>query len=130
MAFDFTLTDTIPATPQQIYDAWLDTDGHTKMTGGCAHATPDPGGSFDAWDGYISGINLELEPGRRILQSWRTTQFEDEDEDSVIEVLLEPVDGGTKLTLHHRNVPEGHTGYEDGGWQEHYFDPMKRHFGG
>jgi hypothetical protein len=21
------------------------------------------------------------------------------------------------------------TGYQDGGWQEHYFEPMKRYFG-
>ena len=130
MTFAFTLTEVIPATPQEIYDAWLDTGGHTKMTGSEAHASADVGGPFDAWGGYISGTNLELEPGRRIVQSWRTTAFEDKGEDSVIEVLLEPADGGTKVTLHHRNVPDGHTGYEDGGWREHYFEPMKRHFGG
>ena len=33
MAFAFTLTDIIPATPGQIYDAWLDSRGHTAMTG-------------------------------------------------------------------------------------------------
>src|ERR1700722_3078229 len=29
MAFAFTLTDIIPATPGQIYDAWLHSRGHT-----------------------------------------------------------------------------------------------------
>jgi uncharacterized protein YndB with AHSA1/START domain len=128
MPFAFSLSDTIPAAPAQIYDAWLDSESHTAMTGGGATASPVVGGSFTAWDGYISGQNLALEPGRRIVQSWRTTRFTPEDADSEIEVLLEPVAGGTLLTLRHTNVPDGHTGYQDGGWQQHYFEPMKQYF--
>ena len=33
MTYAFTLTDVIPASPQAIYDAWLDSRGHTAMTG-------------------------------------------------------------------------------------------------
>jgi activator of HSP90 ATPase len=130
MAFSFTLTDTIPATPRQIYDAWLDSRGHTAMTGSAAEASATEGGSFTAWGGYISGRNLTLEPGRRIVQSWRTTRFTADDPDSRIEVLLEATAEGCKVRLHHSNVPDGHTGYQNGGWQEHYFEPMKRYFGG
>jgi activator of HSP90 ATPase len=129
MAFSFTLTDVIPATPREIYDAWLDSKGHTAMTGSAAEAAATKGGSFTAWGGYISGRNLKLEPGKRIVQSWRTTRFTKNDPDSQIEVLLEATGEGTRLTLHHTNVPDGHTGYQNGGWQEHYFEPMKRHFG-
>jgi len=68
---------------------------------------------------------VALDPGRRIVQTWRTSEFADSDPDSEIEVLLDPVEGGTKLTLHHRNVPDGQFGYERGGWQENYFDPMR-----
>jgi len=49
-------------------------------------------------------------------------------EDSEIEVLLEPVARGTKVTVNHTNVPDGHTSYRDGGWQKSYFEPMKRYF--
>ena len=128
MPFSFTLTDIIPATPQQIYDAWLDSRGHTKMTGSAARAKPVEGATFSAWGGYIKGKNLNLEPGRRIVQSWRTTKFAKQDRDSQIEVLLELVPEGTRITLHHTNVPDGHAGYQDGGWQQHYFEPMKQYF--
>jgi uncharacterized protein YndB with AHSA1/START domain len=128
MPFSFTLTDIIPATPQQIYDAWLDSRGHTQMTGSAARAKPVEGATFSAWGGYIKGKNLTLEPGRRIVQSWRTTKFVKQDPDSQIEVLLEAVPEGTRLTLHHTNVPDGHAGYQDGGWQQHYFEPMKQYF--
>jgi len=81
-----------------------------------------------AWDGYITGRNLELVPGERIVQSWRTTQFTDEHEDSVITMTLEDVEDGTLVTLVHSNVPDGQTSYEQGGWQEYYFEPMKEYF--
>ena len=128
MPLSFTLTDIVPATPQQIYDAWLNSRGHTKMTGSAARAKPVEGATFSAWGGYIKGKNLTLEPGRRIVQSWRTTKFAKQDQDSQIEVLLEAIPEGTRITLHHTNVPDGHAGYQDGGWQQHYFDPMKQYF--
>jgi activator of HSP90 ATPase len=131
MAFEFTVSDVIPASPRQIYDAWLSSEGHERITGGqAARITAQEGADFTAWDGYITGRNLRLEPDRLIVQSWRTTQFTQTDPDSQIEILLEAVAGGTRITLHHTNVPDGHLGYRDGGWQEHYFETMKEHFGG
>ena len=129
MPFEFTLSDVIPASPRAVYDAWLSSESHTAMTGGQpARLSDEAGAEFSAWNGYITGRNLRLEPGRRIVQSWRTTKFSKDDADSEIDVLLEPVEGGTRLTLSHRNVPDGHTSYRDGGWQRSYFEPMKAYF--
>jgi uncharacterized protein YndB with AHSA1/START domain len=128
MSYEFALTEIIPATPQAIYDAWLDSDGHTAMTGGKAEISAKPDAGYTAWDGYISGKNLELMPGRRIVQSWRTTQFPEGHGDSKITVTLTPAEGGTLLKLVHSDVPDGQTSYEKGGWQTHYFEPMKKYF--
>ena len=131
MSIEFTLTAIIPASPQEIYDAWLDAEEHEAMTGGQpAETSAEPGGGFTAWNGYITGQNLELDPGKRIVQSWRTTKFTEDDPDSQIELLLEPVAGGTRVTLRHSNVPDGHTSYRDGGWQRSYFEPMILYFSG
>ena len=128
MAFEFTVSDVIPASPQEIYDAWLSSRGHAQITGGQpAIVSAIEGAAFSAWDGYISGRNIKLEPGRRIVQSWRTTEFADADPDSQIEILLEPSKRGTTVTLHHTNIPDGQTAYRKG-WQDCYFDPMKTHF--
>ena len=129
MSYDFVVSDVIPATPQAIYNAWLDSAGHTAMTGEQAEASAQPGAPFSAWDGYISGANLELEPYSRIVQLWRTPEFSDADPDSQIEVLLEPVPEGTRINIRHTNVPDGQIGYENGGWQNNYFEPMKFFFG-
>jgi activator of HSP90 ATPase len=129
MAYDFEVSDVIPARVDVVYDTWISSDGHSAMTGGVAKVDPHVGGAFQAWDGYISGTNLVLEPGRRIVQSWRTTEFADADGDSRIEVLLEPAENATKITIRHTNVPDGHRNYENGGWQSKYFDPMREYFG-
>ncbi len=128
MAYDFEVSDVIPATPDAIYAAWMSSEGHAAMTGADATVDPGVGTDFTAWDGYITGRTLTLEPGHRIVQSWRTDEFSDTDADSQIEVLLEPVTVGTRITIHHTQVPDGQLGYEQGGWQESYFDPMKAHF--
>ena len=78
MPYTFTLTTTIPASPEEIYQAWLDSLAHSEMTGGAANMSEQIGAEVSAWDGYISGRNLELVPGERIVQSWRTSEFADE----------------------------------------------------
>jgi activator of HSP90 ATPase len=123
--YDFEQSDLIPARAQAIYDAWMSTDGHTAMTGATAEVDPSVGGTVSAWDGYIWGRTVALEPGTRIVQSWRTSDFAETDADSQIEVTLEPVEGGTTVRLRHSGVPADQLGYENGGWQDNYFDPMK-----
>jgi uncharacterized protein YndB with AHSA1/START domain len=128
--YSFRLVTTLPVSPEAVYDAWLDSAGHTKMTGAEAEASDKVGAAFTAWDGYISGKNLELDRPQRIVQSWRTSEFSDADPDSTITVTLAPAKGGTALTLEHSGVPDGeeHQGYEDGGWADNYFKQMKAYF--
>jgi len=129
MPHAFTVSAVIPASPREIYDSWLNGRRHAAMTGTSeASASTRVGGKFIVWDGYISGRNLELAPGCKIVQSWRTTEFGAEDADSRIAVSLAKSTRGTKVTLRHSNVPDTHTTYKTG-WGDHYFAPMKAYFG-
>ena len=128
MPLEFEVSAVIPASPIKVYKAWLDSKSHSQMTGGKAKVSAKVGESFQAWDGYITGKNLILEPGKRIVQSWRTSEFKDSEEDSQIELSLEPVKEGTKLTLRHTNLPANGEQSEQG-WVDNYFDPMKAYFG-
>ena len=124
----FELKAVFNVTPPDLYKAWLDGELHSKMTGGLAECSNEPGGMFTAWDGYISGENKDLIEGSKIVQSWRTTEFEEEDEDSLLTLQFREIENGmTELTLHHSNIPEGRTKYEDG-WRDHYFQPMSEFF--
>ena len=124
----FTLTTTIPASPKEIFAAWLSSEGHSQMTGSQAQIEGRSGGAFKAWDGYIWGKTLELEPNHRIIQSWRTSEFPESDPDSRVEILLEEVTDGTKITLIHTEIPDGQGEGYNQGWDDFYFTPMRSYF--
>ena len=128
MPYSYTVSTVIPASPAEIYDAWLDSIAHSEMTGGEAIMSDEVGAEVSAWDGYITGRILELVPGGRIVQSWRTVEFDEQIEDSIVTILLQETKDGT-LSLEHSNVPDEHKSYEEGGWQSNYFEPMVAYFG-
>ena len=121
------LKETFNASPEQVYEAWLDPELHSLMTGGEATGGQSVGEDFSAWDGYITGKTLDLKLNEEIVQSWRTSEFAESDEDSRLVIRLKETREGTELTLIHTNIPEGQTQYRTG-WQDHYFTPMKEYF--
>ena len=124
----FSVSETFPVSASVIYNAWLDSWAHSKFTGGAAKINPVSGGDFTAWDGYISGKNMELQPFTRIVQSWHATDFPDGAAESLIEVMFSENNGETVVTINHSNIPEGMgNGYKQG-WHDYYFKPMKEYF--
>ena len=124
------LSRILPASPARIYAAWLDATEHAAMTGSPATVeSAEVGGRFTAWDGYIDGSFVTLEPGVRIVQSWRSDDFPADALDSLLEVRLEPAPGGTRVTLRHGDLPAGQGPALLEGWEEFYLEPMARYFG-
>ncbi len=127
-AKEFTLTITLPANAEEIFDAWLSSEGHASITGSAAQVNESVGGKFSAWDGYIWGTTLEMARPRRILQAWRTSEFPEGAPDSMVEITFEKVKGGTKLSLRHWKMPEGQEESYKQGWEDFYFKPMREYF--
>jgi activator of HSP90 ATPase len=125
---EFKLSAIFPATPEQLFDGWLSSTGHAAFTGSPAKVEDGIGGAFSAWDGYIWGRTLERERPHRIVQAWRTSEFPEDSPDSRVEIVLEKIKEGVRLTLKHMNIPEGQaTGYKQG-WEDFYFKPMREYF--
>ena len=118
----------IPAMPNEVYDAFLDAKIHSKFTGSKATCDPKVGGKFSAWDGYIYGKNLELEPGKRIVQEWASTDFPEGHPPSKLEITLKKAKGGTELTMVHSGIPAGQAADTAQGWIDFYWDPLKKYF--
>lgn len=127
MGIRFELSEVIPAPQAEVYRAWLDSDEHSKMTGSPARVSSKIGGEFEAWDGYIHGRNIELEPHKRILQHWRTAEFADTDQDSQLEILIEDQGTSCRVTIRHTHLPPHGMQYRQG-WRDSYFTPMKDYF--
>jgi activator of HSP90 ATPase len=123
-----TVSAVVPAAPEAVYKAWMSGREHGAMTGSGATVVAKVGGKYTAWDGYISGKTLELESGKRIVQSWRSSDFAEDAPDSRLEVVLSSAKGGTKVTLKHTELPPGSSSEYRKGWLDFYFVPMKKYF--
>jgi len=113
-----------PVPAHEVYEALMDSKKHAAFTGGAAEISREVGGAFSAYDGYITGRNLELVPDRKIVQSWRAVDWE-QDVFSTITFELTPVPEGTRLDFTHSGVPDGTEAEFAQGWIDNYWEPMK-----
>lgn len=121
----------IPAAPERVYEAWLNSQEHTSFTGGeKAEIDPEVGGKFTISSGYITGSTLELKKNRKIVQAWRTTEFPPGAPDSRLEVNLKRRDdGSTEIQFLHTDIPDGQSPRYQSGWIDFYLTPMRMYFG-
>ncbi|MDP2305465.1 MAG: SRPBCC domain-containing protein [Pseudomonadota bacterium] len=122
------LSASFPATSAEVFAAWADAEMHSEMTGAPATGRTEAGQPFTAWDGYITGKTLSVEPGRRIVQAWRTSEFPEDAPDSALEVLFEDVAGAARVTIRHTDLPPGGAAKYTEGWEQFYFAPMRACF--
>ena len=114
--------------PREVYDAYLDSRRHSRFTGQAAKMSKKEGGRFVAGDTYISGTNVELIPGKRIVQAWRASEWP-QGAWSILRLELKPKGKGTRLVVDHLGIPDEFRDGVDKGWYEFYWNPMKEYFG-
>ncbi len=115
------------AEPHEVYEALMDSKKHSAFTGDKAVISRKEGGKFSAYGGYAEGKNLRLIPGKKIVQTWRSSDF-DEGYFSKVTFELAKVKGGTKLTFKHEGVPSDQYDELKRGWVDFYWEPMKEMF--
>jgi len=121
-------TQYIPAPPGELYDAYLNPKTHSSFTGAETVCERFVGGKFSAWNGYITGKNVRLENGRRIIQEWQTTEWPAGYAPSVLEIIFRPKGKGTEIQMIQKNVPVSQARYYERGWMDFYWDPLKKFF--
>ena len=115
----------LKAAPHTIYELLADSEKHTALTGRQANITAKVGGTFSTGGNDVTGINVDLVPGRRIVQAWRHRRFP-EGVFSMAAVTLTPTaDGGTELVLTHRGVPKELIPETEQTWRDQYWSRMK-----
>jgi activator of HSP90 ATPase len=117
-------TVTIKASPHQVYEALMDEKKHTALTGGGAKISRREGGSFSIYDGEIEGQNLKLVPDKKIVQSWRYSDWP-EGHYSTATFSLEETEKGTRLIFLQTGVPDDKCDEIKQGWKDYYWKPMK-----
>ncbi len=117
-------TVTFQASPREVYEMLMDSKKHQSLSGERAKLSKKVGGKFTAWNGHITGFNLFLESGRKIVQAWRATGWWPEHY-SVAIFDLQKVKDGTKLWFTQIGVPPHRYSGHYRGWIEAYWTPMK-----
>jgi activator of HSP90 ATPase len=118
----------VEASPEQVYDALTDEVKHSAFTGSKATCEARVGGNFTAWDGYISGKNLELKHGEKIVQEWKTSEWPKGYPPSRLLLNLKKLKTGTQIFMVHSNVPAEQAADIKNGWTEFYWKPLKHYF--
>src|SRR6266702_2349337 len=116
------------ASPQEVYDTLMDSKRHKSLSGEPARISKKVGGKFTAWGTHLSGINLVLEPGKKIVQAWRATGWWP-DHFSIATFDFSEARGGTKLKFTQIGIPPSRYSGHYRGWIEAYWTPMKEVFG-
>jgi hypothetical protein len=89
------------------------------LSGQPAKISRKVGGKFTAWGSHISGFNLALKPGQKIVQAWRAT---------VAIYDIAKTRGGTKLKFTQIGIPPNRYSGHYRGWIETYWTLMKEIF--
>lgn len=111
----------INSSPEEVYIALTNPATLQLWTGDPAMMSTEPGSDFSLWEGSIEGKNISFEPGKKIVQQW---YFGEQEEASIVTILLHPHKQGTSAELRHINIPD--EAYEDivDGWNSVYFSSL------
>ena len=115
---------TFKGTAHDVYELLMDSKKHSQLIGSSARISKKVGAKFSIYDGEIDGVNLELVPDSKIVQSWRYSNWP-EGHYSKATFSLKRVKNGTRLSFTQSGVPSQY--YHDirQGWRDYYWKPMK-----
>ena len=116
---------TFPAGPRRLYDALTDGEQFGSMTGAPAEIGLEAGAAFSCFGGMITGRQIELIPGERIVQAWRVGNW-GEGIYSVVRFELKPEGSGSRLIFDHSGFPPEHRDHLASGWQAMYWDNLRK----
>jgi activator of HSP90 ATPase len=119
------LAASLPATPDKLFDMYLDAESHAAITGAPVIIEPRAGAPFRAFNGMLSGMILHVEPKRLIVQTWRSAHWLSVAIDSVLILSFWPQEEGTRIELVHVNVPKDDFAGVSQGWAKYYWDPWR-----
>jgi activator of HSP90 ATPase len=115
----------IKAKPDEVYNALVKPFTLELWTGEKVIMEEKVNILFSLFDGDITGLNLEFITDKKIVQEWF---FGEQEERSLVTIILHPAGSSTNIELHHTNIPD--EAYDDikYGWEHYYFGAMKEFF--
>jgi len=116
----------LPAAPDRLYRQYLDPVAHAAFTGGGeVQIAAKIGAEFHGFGGRITGCILALTPGRQIVQTWRSFEFQAGDLDSILVLTFTAEGSQSRVELVQSSVPEHLHQTLQNNWPMRYLDPWR-----
>ena len=116
---------TFGVSPAEVYKALVDTKRFTEITGAPATGDSTEGASFSLFGGHITGRQIELVDGKRVVQAWRAKTWP-EGLYSIARFELQADGEGTKVVFDHDAFPADLQEHLAKGWQSNYWDNIAK----
>jgi len=115
--------------PKTLYETYMNAGKHKSAIGSVSKTTVEPrvGGRFRAY-GELQGRFLKLIKNRLIVQTWRAKSWKKKDADSILVLHFKKHKRGTRLELHHINIPDHDYKGIQKGWPSFYWKKWKQYF--
>lgn len=117
----------IAAEPAEVYAVLADADALSALSGMSGVPGRSAGEEFSAFDGNVTGRQIELVPGQRLVQAWRFPQFAPGTY-SMVSFSLTAEAGGTRLVIEQHGEPDDWHDHIDANWPTFYLTPLENHF--
>ncbi len=112
----------INAAPDMLFLALTNPTIIKLWSGDDAEMSKEPDSEFYLWSGNICGKNLELIENKKIVQEW---YFGEQEEKSIVTILLHEHAKGTSVELRHTNIPDEVYDEMVEGWNDMYFGALQ-----
>lgn len=120
----------LPGSPHDVFELLMDEKKHARFTGGTAKISRDIRGAFSVFDGWATGVTMNLVADKKIVQTWRGADWPKDMFSKVTFTLSAAKKGSTKLEFLQTDVPAKFANDVAQGWRDYYWEPMKEALSG
>jgi len=124
----FTVKDKFYCSGMDLFECFLHPGRVRAYAGGDSQIGMKTGDKFKMFGGSVEGENLEIVPGKKIVQKWRFSSWP-ANHYSTVTIDIDEKGGKSNLTLTQKDVPDSDKDRAEGGWNENFFKRIKGIFG-
>lgn len=113
---------TIKASSEDVWQALTDPKTIDRWGAGPAKMSEELGFEFSLWGGDVYGKNIEVIPGKKLVQEWFGGKW---DKPSIATFKLISKADETVIDFTQTDVPDAEFSDIEQGWEDYYMGPMK-----
>lgn len=112
----------INSSSEKVWQALTDPKNIDRWGAGPAKMSEELGFEFSLWGGDVYGKNIEVIPGKKLVQEWFGGKW---DKPSIVTFKLTSKADETVIDFTQTDVPDAEFSDIEQGWEDYYMGPIK-----